>query len=930
MKSTAKHALYLPLSGLFKKASLALIVAIGLSACSQKTPDEFLSEAKQLIEQGDNASAVVSLKNAIQLEPRNPESRFQLGNVYLAQNNFESAEKELSRALELGYAPNKVIPLLATALQRSGANVELSEIDLMNAEMTSAEKLEVGFRKLQSLVQLEQNLKAQQLIDELRSLDSDTVYKGLIRAYDRVLSQDFEDALDIAKDMYERAPLNRDVLNFTARLYMINGNPEEAANIYESYIKVAPDDIESKFALASMLVEQRQPQRAEKYIDELLAINANNPLLNQLKGVVRAADEDYKNAKLYSEKAISEGRPDPTLRLIAGLSSYKLEEYETAVQHLTVIAGLLPDNHPGLRILAASQLQSNMGDDAGEVLSRVNNITNDDASLLSKAGYELIKSGNTDAAKTIIEQAESVSESATDLTRLGILKLSMNDIEGIVDLENAVEKAPESVEARGTLAGAYLRTKQYDKALELAKAWQVDEPEKADAYILESEVFQRQQKYVQAEDALTKARSIDTQNTAIDIALIRLDLRQQKYDSALIKTEQLLQKEPDNLDGLASLLALKNKKGQLDDAIAQVQSVLQKNPDNDSLRILFARATLSFNQPKVALDALNKIQPSKNVSPAYWPIMGLALLRNNKVDLALSHYEQWSEYYPNQQSAAIGQLVILDTERKYSEGAQVTTDFLARKENLEVRLMQSYFFVMSGNVEGAKRVLRSVEEQYQALPFIRGVKARIAIAENRSSEAVEDAMVAYDASKNSANLLVLVHTLEASRNMDAAFTVIQDHVNASPNDMQAQMLLAERQIGKDVKAAIASYEKVLAALPNNFIVLNNIAYLELQEGNLAKAAEYSGRAYEMQPDNAATADTYAQILVRQGELEQAVSTYNRIMGKDMKNEEIFLNYLETLWLNGSSVIAERRMNDLELKQSESKVRFAELKAKYTE
>lgn len=274
--------------------------------------------------------------------------------------------------------------------------------------------------------------------------------------------------------------------------------------------------------------------------------------------------------------------------------------------------------------------------------------------------------------------------------------------------------------------------------------------------------------------------------------------------------------------------------------------------------------------------------------------------------------------------------MILDTERKYSEGAQVTTDFLARKENLEVRLMQSYFFVMSGNVEGAKRVLRSVEEQYQALPFIRGVKARIAIAENRSSEAVEDAMVAYDASKNSANLLVLVHTLEASRNMDAAFTVIQDHVNASPNDMQAQMLLAERQIGKDVKAAIASYEKVLAALPNNFIVLNNIAYLELQEGNLAKAAEYSGRAYEMQPDNAATADTYAQILVRQGELEQAVSTYNRIMGKDMKNEEIFLNYLETLWLNGSSVIAERRMNDLELKQSESKVRFAELKAKYTE
>lgn len=927
MKTIVKSPSLFPLSRIFKRASITLVMAVALSACSDKSSDEYIAEANTLIEQGDNAAAVVALKNAIQQSPSDASSRFKLGNVYLKQNNFESAEKELSRALELGYAPNEVIPLLATALQRSGANVELSEIDIMDAELTSAEKLEVGFRKLQSLVQLKQNLQAQELIDELMQLNSDTVYKGLVSGYQQVLNQEFEAALETAKEMHKRAPLNRDVLNFTARLHTINGNPKAAADIYEAYIKVAPDDIESKFALASMLVEQRQPERAEKYIDELMAINANNPLLNQLKGVVRAAAEDYEGAKLYSEKAIAEGRNDPTLRLVAGLASYKVEDYEAAVMHLTFVASLLPDNHPGLRILAASQLQSNMGDDAGEILSRVNNISSEDASLFSKAGYELLKSGNTEAAKEVIEQADKVSETAEDLTRLGVLKLSINDIEGLVDLESAVEKAPKSAEARATLAGAYLRTNQFAKALALAKEWQVELPEKFEPLLLEAEVYQRQQKFSQASEVLNKASKLDS-GTSVDIAKIRLDLRQEKFDDALEKTEAVLAKEPSNLNAVASLLALKQKSGQFEEAASQVKDLLAKEPENDNMRILLARASLSFNKSQEALDALKPIEADRAVVPAYWPLMGVAWLRNNETAEALNHYKRWASLFPNQKNAIIGQLVILDTERKYQEASQIASDFLAKKDSLEVRLMQSYFFVLSGNVEGAKRILRNVDEKYQALPFIKGVKARIAIAENRGEEAVEDAMVAYDASKNSTNLLVLVKTLEDSRDMDAAFTVIKNHVASNPKDMQAHMLLAERQISRDAKAAIKTYETVLETLPNNFIVLNNIAYMELQQGNLEKAAQYGARAYEMQPNNAATADTYAQILVRQGKTEEAVSAYNRVMNKDMKNEEVFLNYLETLWLNGNSAIAERRMNDLPLTQVESKERLAQLKAKY--
>jgi putative PEP-CTERM system TPR-repeat lipoprotein len=911
-----------------KKSIAMLGLVLFLSACQQKTAEEYLQEAAKFTASGNNDAAVVSLKNAVQQDPRSSTARFELGKVYLTIKNFESAEKELTRARELGYKESEVVVLLAQALQRTGANVELSSLAFGDAGLTSAEQMEVGFRKVQSLIQLEQTAEANKLIRQLLDLDTNNVYKGLVEGFRLVLDEKFPEALAKVVAMHERAPLNRDVIQLTARLHMLNGNAEEAASLYEDYIKVAPDDLQSKFSLANMLVEQKQSARAEVYIDELLALTENNAYLNQLKGIVRAADNDFKNAKLYSERAISFGRSDPALRLIAGFASYQLEEFEAAVGHLSFIASLLPDNHPGLRILAAAQLQSNMGDDAGEVLSRVNNTTTDDASLFSRAGYELIKSGNTDAAKEIIEQAEKISETSDDLTRLGVLKLSINDVEGLVDLESAVDKAPESVTAKTTLASAYLGTKQLDKAMELAKQWQKDDPQALEGLLLEAEVLQRQERYAEASVVITKALQLDSDDIPARLAAIRLDLREQKLDAALAKTESLLEKHPSNLPALASYFALKNDAKNPGPAIERIRTAVRNNPNDANLGLLLARISLAENKPADALDALKNIKPNRQAAPSFWQIKGVALLRNNQRDEALKHYEDWAKFYPNQENAVMGQLLILDTTRGYAKGARAATDFLSRKDNLQIKIMQSYFMVMSNDIEGSKQVVASIEDRFQPLPFLRGVKARIALLEGRGASAVEDAAVAYDSNKSSDNMFVYVRILDAAGRSQESMELIAQHAKEFPNDGRAKLLLAERQMRQDSSDALVTYEEMLKEYPNNFVVLNNAAYLHMEANNLQKAYEYGSRAFEIQPDNVATADTYAQILMRQGKTKDAVDVYNRVMSDKVKNEDIVVNYIEALLKNKSLTIAKRRIEDLELTTDKARDRLASLQKEY--
>jgi predicted Zn-dependent protease len=158
--------------------------------------------------------------------------------------------------------------------------------------------------------------------------------------------------------------------------------------------------------------------------------------------------------------------------------------------------------------------------------------------------------------------------------------------------------------------------------------------------------------------------------------------------------------------------------------------------------------------------------------------------------------------------------------------------------------------------------------------------------------------------------------------------VLEKHVKEFPNDGRSRLLLAERQIAQEPSTALASYEQLLIDFPNNFVVLNNAAYLLMEAGNLDKAVEYSSKAFVIQPDNVAIGDTHAQILLRLGNAEEALEVYNNVMSDNVNNEDISLNYIEVLLINNNITIAQRRIDDLILTSVESKARLADLQKQY--
>jgi putative PEP-CTERM system TPR-repeat lipoprotein len=910
------------------KYALVVITLSILSSCGKQTSDEYIKEAQQYVAENEPTAAIVALKNAVQADPQLALARFELGSVYIQQKQFENAEKELNRALEYGYDPSKVLPLLTQAYQRTGAFSAISKLEHEQEGLTSVERAEIGYFKVFALDRLNKADEARVLIEKLSKIDTSSVFKGLTAAYLLVLDNDYETAAAAVSNLRDQAPQNAEVLKLLAQLKLSLGDPKEAAAILNEYVQFYPDDKQTTFVLAKLLVDTGDLDAAEPYIDELLLLNDFNPLLNQLKSAIYAYKGDYANALERAEIAINGGIDAASLRLVAGYAAYQIQDYSSANRHLTYIARLLPDNHPGLKLLAASQLQLGLTSEVGDVLARLDELTDKDAPLFSKASYDLLRDGFEKEAKVLIEKSTNISRTAEDLTRLGLLQLSLNNLDGIVNLEEAVSKSPELVSAQTTLAKAYLVTNQFDKALGLASNWKNTSPDDAKPYLLAGDVYTRLEKFDEANIEFEKALALDIDNPRSRLAMVNLAVIQKDTQKAGLLLEQLLTEFPNNIPSLATYYLINKNENKQSVGIKKIQSAFDQEPSNIAVRLLLARVQVVETNYQNAIELLAELKDQKDLPKTYWKTLGQSFIKTNQLRPATLHYDAWLEKEPNDKDAVVGKLLLLDSQNKFAEASKLTQGYLKNRDDIQLQLLNTHFLLMQADYTAAQLIYDTLPENVLKLPLVKGFLARFQLNNKQPESALENVLIAYNATPNNRNLLLLAFTYEQLKQPNKTMELLEQHVAKLPTDTAAIMMLAERQISEDLTAAMLSYEVILEQNPNNYVANNNLAYLYLQKGDLVKAKGYGEKSVELEPNNAAALDTLAQIYVAEKDYRAALDLYDRAITDAMQNEEIYLNYVETLLLADETFLAKRKLSQREMVQRISIIREAKLKADF--
>jgi len=912
-----------------KKITLILL-CLFIVACSEQSSDSYLASAKQHLEQKNNKAAVIALKNAIKLSPKMAEARFLLGKAYLENKEYRGAEKELSRALDLKYPASKVVPLLSLAFQKTKSDVALLELSHEEKDLTIEQIVEIAFYKLQALARLDQKEKSMAMIEEIQGYTTKSPFKPLSLVYSFLLDNNVEAAQELLDTILVDHSQQSEAQKMQAFLYARSGDMEKAVDAYQKYLVIAPDDIEATFVTARLLTDLNRTAEAEPLVDALLTINDSNMLLNQLKGIARFNAKDNENAFLYSEKALSTNPEDPGLRLIAGYSAYLLKNYESAHQHLSLIADRLPPSHDALRILAASQLSLGLSVEAGDTVKLLEEVSDRDNSLISSVGLALVKSGDINKAHELLTKTKDTQiTSAEDLTRLGLLQLSLNNVSGIANLELALDKAPDAVVTKMTLATAYISTGQIDKALSLANSWkEVDTADQA-AYMLAGLAYFNDKQLVKAKNEFEQLLKLDNTHQKAQLSLIEVAYQQKKPELVKKGIEKLLAQQADYVPALIKLYAFEKEAKNVQSAMTRIEKQFIAHKDNKQLTLLWGKILLAEQQVSKAVEVLELFAGADDLSQSYWRTLGRSYIKNENNAKALAHYKNWLVQFPNNRDAVIGNLVIFDNQGQYKQAERLSKGYLDKRADDEhVQLLHIHFLLQLKDFEQAQIKFGLLSEQARKLPFSQGLLGQLQLQNGKFVDALTNLQAAYQVMPNAKNLRLVYVTYLRQNKAEEAYRFMQSHVQSHPDDLVGLMMLANTQIKKDRSSAIDSYEKALVINPKNFIALNNLAFFSLEDKQLDKAEDYSQRALALKPNMPDVLDTVASVFSAKKDYSTAVTYLTKAVNTGVVSEEIYLNYIEALLLTNDKVLAERKLSQREFKLAESLKRVAELKKSY--
>jgi putative PEP-CTERM system TPR-repeat lipoprotein len=871
--------------------------ALALSACSpNKTADENIASAKIHISNNQNAEALIELKNAIRSDLKNAEARFLLGSLYLQRGEAAAAEKELQKALTLGASEELVMTKLLKSMSLQEKEDEIIAIVEQNQDLPVKVLPAALLYQALAYTQIGEKKKAILAIERANEISEESVYSQLGGAYIKANADNIDGALNTLEAILIKSPNLTEALLLQGQLLVIKEDFSAAIIAFERYFTLLPANIKIRLYLANAYINNNQFDQADRHLDFILKAFPHHGFTNQLKGAVYFQKEDYKQALMHTEKAIQNGINTLSNRVVAGLSAFKLQEYERAHQFLAAVTDGLPSNHPALRVLAIVQLQLGYSEDAAEILSQFDGALSMDLNLFTSASLELLKSGKTNEAKSLLNKADGVTfENAEDMTRVGLLKLSMNDIGGIANLEKAADIAPDSSVAKIALASAYITNKEFGKALLLGEKWKKVLPNQVGGYNLIAKVLLLQGKVAAAEAELRSALVLEESNSLSLLYFAAKGLREGKPEEAIGSLDKVLNTNPDNIKALDLYYRANKAIGNEAVAIRNVVSSFENNKESAAYRLLYAKVLFIEQDFEKVIELLKNIEDRKSTLSLHWMLLSDSYLNTKQSTKALDLIDNWIEAKPQHRAAWLRKISIQETLDDFL-GALSTVDsvleFNSKDEQFTV--LRSYYLIRNKQFKNAQMQIDSLTEKLKSLPLIQGLQGQIWLTEGKYAQALPGLRALYEKLPTPYNAALFFATLKELKQDKKAFDFLINHVKARPNDYMSRTLLAEKAMVFDKYLAKKHYLILLKKSPNSLSILNNLAWVEYELTNYQVANEFSERALALNDNHPQVLDTAGLIKLKLGDKKSAVTMLKKASKLLPADKKIAKHYQEAI------------------------------------
>ena len=873
------------------KWATALLCALVLSACSQKTAEQQIADAKSLVLEGEQTAAIVELKNAVVSEPNNAEARFQLGILQFQQGLWEESEKELRKAIELGYDELASYPyFIKSIFYQNDFGRVLNELE---------SSPDIGDTQVVSTLALFEYLS------KLKGGEQDPVIPNKkLQREELLIAQAYQTLEsgkpDLAKNITEQfispeiEPFEKFLLK--GMIASLMGDHVEAIIANTKALEIYPTYHVARFMLAEQLIEDKQLNRADEEINKLLTLNPNSGQANYLKSLVYFYQNKYEEAYNTANIALQNKAKPALASFISGTSAYYTGRLESALRLLSTAAATLPPAHPTHRMLAQVKLELGYVNEVAGSLDDLNIEPGQGAEIYSLAALQKLQQGENAESQSLLNRAKALDpNNPVSLLREGYILLDEGQ-EGAADsLIKALELAPDLSEAWILLAQTKYEEEGLDSALAIADQWA--ELNELNGKLLRGIVYLRHGDEKKASENFTDLVKRDPDNTSAIRYLMIGEARRDNFDKAIEYGKKLLDLSPNNLQNLVDVVNIKIAMGQEGELESFLTQRINKYTESDAASSALGLLHLRSKQPEKAINLLKGITEPQSFG--VYQALGDAYVTVKNFDKAIETYRDWSQKFPTDSRSWYRLIATYQLANNF-DGALVATQnarqYLPRDKRLI--LVEAHLAASTGRFAQSKRAIELLSEDSSELVNLTHTKGLLALNEKRFNDAVSLLSAYYETNPGFAvaRLLALAHA--GLGQADKGLEYLQTEAAKENDTLVFKLISADYASSYGMyDASIELYNQVLAQKPDDFASLNNLASVYTQAGDLTKAAEIAKRVIEIAPDSPYALDTYGYVLLKQGKVQEGQAFVERALGKAPNNKEIQLHNVEALLLN---------------------------------
>ena len=859
------------------KRILALVILATVAGCTPD-PEELMSRASSSLENGDARSAMLDLKSLLQQEPDNAKARALLGEAYVLLGDVGAADIELAKAKQLG-APSDLtlLPTCRVLLGQAKYEEVLEQCAPGTAAAGRSNDLQV--------------LNGNALIGLERAVEAKAAFKAaLAKAPDNLdallglaAATQLADGPEAAKAVLESAS---DSIQTQTRYWMARAGLEAASGNFPAAVadyKVAvdkakgppdsPERIMSLGGLAEAQMRQGDVASADETSGRLMKAAPTSPMVKQLRAQIAAAGGKTDEARTLLEEVVASQPQNFQARTLLAIVNLQQGNLDQAQMHLQQVVANQPQNARAQRLLAEVGARLDSPDKTLASVEAALDETQNDPEMLAMAGRLSLASGDREQAMTYLAAASKSAGQSDAQAQIDIASgfVMAGEFDRALEVLEAMPAEGATGRQRDALMlTALVRKGDQAKVLQEAKGVLQRMPKDADIRNLVGGVYAAIGKFDLAREQFNEAAKLAPATAAPYINLGRLDLAQRNTDSADTNFKRALEKDPRNLAATLALAVTANLRKDSKAAEKHLQKARDDHPDAVEPHLGLAQLYLQDNQPSKAKEVIEAAAKANPKSGAMANARGLVLQATGDVPGAIASFEEALRLEPKGSNFAQN-LARAKLANRDVDGALKTLDqaLAEQSSSASTLVMAANVALQAGRTEKAAGYVERLRKIAPDAPQVLGLEGDLALVQKRHKDALGFYRRANAVAPNSATVLREYRAAELAGEAQPE-KVLADWVSKNPGDANATSVLAElRRTQGNPQAAIALYEAALAKVPDNVVVLNNLAVLYDLQGNSAKAEEYAARAYKADPKSAAIADTYGWILFRQGKVDRA-------------------------------------------------------------